>query len=163
MSTNEQTPLSQPTSAVRNMLGKEQVLQDLGTPSRRRDLKERLESRHVRSRSGSPEPRRHQSESPRKKGTERKTVFKRLEKGVFHRLGDKGKAYPRTRTIQGVGHTTVAAETPKAVTRVLAQKKQNLPLKNGVQKAGEGCLPQARRQGEEHVLILERFKASVIP
>ncbi|GKF89644.1 hypothetical protein Tco_0263607, partial [Tanacetum coccineum] len=57
-----------------------------------------------------------------------------MEKGVFHRLGDKGKAYPRTRTIQGVGHTTVAAETPKAVTRVLAQKKQNLPLKNVTKK-----------------------------
>ncbi|GKD57782.1 hypothetical protein Tco_1291169, partial [Tanacetum coccineum] len=27
-------------------------------------------------------------ESPKKKGSERKTVFKRLEKGVFHRLGD---------------------------------------------------------------------------
>ncbi|GKE71798.1 hypothetical protein Tco_1529870 [Tanacetum coccineum] len=32
------------------------------------------------------------SESPRKKGPEIKTVFKRLEKGVFHRLGDKGKS-----------------------------------------------------------------------
>nr|GEX55549.1 reverse transcriptase domain-containing protein [Tanacetum cinerariifolium] len=27
-----------------------------------------------------------------KKGPERRTVFKRLEKGVFHRLGDKGKS-----------------------------------------------------------------------
>nr|GEV11546.1 reverse transcriptase domain-containing protein [Tanacetum cinerariifolium] len=41
--------------------------------------------------SGSPEPRRDHSESPRKIGPERRTVFKRLEKGVFHRLGDKGK------------------------------------------------------------------------
>ncbi|GJV08539.1 hypothetical protein Tco_1346195 [Tanacetum coccineum] len=32
MSTNEQTPLSQPTFVVRNTLGKEQVLQDLGRP-----------------------------------------------------------------------------------------------------------------------------------
>ncbi|GJT29069.1 hypothetical protein Tco_0909344 [Tanacetum coccineum] len=32
MSTNEQTPLSQPTSIVRNTLGKEQVLQDQGMP-----------------------------------------------------------------------------------------------------------------------------------
>ncbi|GJV96854.1 hypothetical protein Tco_1548431, partial [Tanacetum coccineum] len=30
--------------------------------------------------------------SPKKKGPERKAVFKRLEKGVFHRLGDKGKS-----------------------------------------------------------------------
>ncbi|GKA29073.1 reverse transcriptase domain-containing protein [Tanacetum coccineum] len=148
MSTNEQTPLSQPTSAVRNTLGKEQVPQDLGrlasntalreycdrnyhqllpiiakkvhqkkvqqeklkavkarlnfeeasqhsesrTPSRRRDLKKRLGSRHVRSISGSPEPRRGHSKSLRKKSTERKTMFKRQDNGVFHRLGDKGKS-----------------------------------------------------------------------
>ncbi|GJS77333.1 reverse transcriptase domain-containing protein [Tanacetum coccineum] len=148
MSANEQTPLSQPTSAVRNTLGKDQVPQDLdrpasdaalreycdrnyhqllpiiaekvhqekvqqeklkavkarlnfeeasqhsesGTPSRRRDLKKRLGSRHVSSMSGSPEPRCGHSESPRKREPERKTVFKRLDKGVFHRLGDKGKS-----------------------------------------------------------------------
>ncbi|GJW02458.1 reverse transcriptase domain-containing protein [Tanacetum coccineum] len=148
MSTNGQTPLSQPTSVVRNTLGKEPVPQDpgrpisdealreycdrnyhqilpiiaekvhqekaqqeklkavkarlnfeetshhseSGTPIRRRGLKERLGPRYVRSRSGSPEPRRGRSESPKKKGSERKAVFKRLEKGVFHRLGDKGKS-----------------------------------------------------------------------
>ncbi|GJX90745.1 reverse transcriptase domain-containing protein [Tanacetum coccineum] len=148
MSTNEQTPPSQPTSAVRNMLGKEKVPQDLGrpasdvalreycdrnyhqllpiiaekvhqekaqqeklkavkaclnfeeasqhsesgTPSRRMDLKKRLGSRRVRSMSGSPEPRRGHSESPRKRDPKRKTVFKRLEKGVFYRLEDKGKS-----------------------------------------------------------------------
>nr|GEX51844.1 hypothetical protein [Tanacetum cinerariifolium] len=118
MSTNEQTPLSQPTSAVGNTLRKEQVQQDLGgpasdaalreyydrnyhqllpiiaekAPSRRRDLKKRLGSRYVRSMSESPEPRRGHSESPRKRDPERKTVFKRLEKGVFHRLRDKGKS-----------------------------------------------------------------------
>ncbi|GKA39727.1 reverse transcriptase domain-containing protein [Tanacetum coccineum] len=147
MSTNEQTPLSQPTSVVRNTLGKEQAQQDLvrpisdealreyydknyhqilpiiaemvhqekvqqeklkavkarlnfeetsrhsesGTPSRRRSLKERLEPRHARSMSGSPEPRHGRSKSPREKGPERRTMFKRLEKGVFHRLGDKEK------------------------------------------------------------------------
>ncbi|GJR61005.1 reverse transcriptase domain-containing protein [Tanacetum coccineum] len=65
---------------------------ELGTPIRRRDLKERLRPRFVRGRSGSPEPRRGRSESPKKKGSERKTVFKRLEKGVFHRIRDKGKS-----------------------------------------------------------------------
>ncbi|GKE67516.1 hypothetical protein Tco_1521677, partial [Tanacetum coccineum] len=113
MSTNEQTPLSQPTSVVRNTLGKDPVPQDLvtlisdealreycdrnyhqilsiivekvhqeklGTPIKRRGLKERLEPRHVRSRSGSPEPRRDHPKSPKKKGLERKAVFKRLEK-----------------------------------------------------------------------------------
>ncbi|GJV07196.1 reverse transcriptase domain-containing protein [Tanacetum coccineum] len=148
MSTNGQTSLIQPTSVVRNALGKEPVPQDpgrpifdealreyydrnyhqilpiiaekvhqekvqqeklkavkarlnfeetshhseSGTPTRRRGLKERLGLRHVRSRSGSPKPRRGRSESPKKKGSERKIVFKRLEKGVFHRLGDKEKS-----------------------------------------------------------------------
>ncbi|GKG05877.1 hypothetical protein Tco_0325963, partial [Tanacetum coccineum] len=41
--------------------------------------------------SESPKLRHNRSESPIKKGLERKTVFKRLEKGVFHRLGDKEK------------------------------------------------------------------------
>ncbi|GKA51552.1 hypothetical protein Tco_0744748 [Tanacetum coccineum] len=148
MSTNEQTPLSQPTSVVRNTLGKEPVSQDpgrlisdealreycdrnyhqilpiitekvhqekvqqeklkavkarlnfketsrhyeSGTPIKRRGLKERLGPRHVRSRSKSLEPRRDHPESPKKKGPERKAVFKRLEKSVFHRLGDRGKS-----------------------------------------------------------------------
>ncbi|GJY76748.1 reverse transcriptase domain-containing protein [Tanacetum coccineum] len=148
MSTNEQNPLSQPTSVMRNTLGKEPVLQDLGTPIsdealreyydrnyhhilpiiaekvhqekvqqeklkavkaclnfeeashqselgtpiKRRDLKERLRPKNVRGRSRSPEPRHGHYESPKKKGPERKAVFKRLEKGVFHRLGDKGNS-----------------------------------------------------------------------
>nr|GEY96806.1 reverse transcriptase domain-containing protein [Tanacetum cinerariifolium]GEY99186.1 reverse transcriptase domain-containing protein [Tanacetum cinerariifolium] len=60
-------------------------------PSKRRSLKEWRGSRHARSMSRSPKPRRGHSESPRKRGPERRTVFKRLEKGVFHRHGDKGK------------------------------------------------------------------------
>ncbi|GKA02711.1 hypothetical protein Tco_0675492, partial [Tanacetum coccineum] len=56
------------------------------------DLRKRLGSKHIRSVSGSPEPRRGRFESPRKRGPKRETVFKRLEKGVFHRLGDKEKS-----------------------------------------------------------------------
>ncbi|GKE02871.1 reverse transcriptase domain-containing protein [Tanacetum coccineum] len=63
-----------------------------GTLSRTRDVRKRLGSKRIRSVSGSPEPRRDRSESPRKKDLERKMVFKRLEKGVFHRLRDKGKS-----------------------------------------------------------------------
>ncbi|GJW21092.1 reverse transcriptase domain-containing protein [Tanacetum coccineum] len=40
MSTNEQTPLSQPTSVVRNTLGKEQASQDLGRPISDESLRE---------------------------------------------------------------------------------------------------------------------------
>ncbi|GJT11165.1 hypothetical protein Tco_0858207 [Tanacetum coccineum] len=61
------------------------------TPSRSRDIRKRLGLKVVRSVSGSPEPRRGRSESPRKRDPERKTVFKSLEKSVFHRLGDKEK------------------------------------------------------------------------
>ncbi|GKA75879.1 reverse transcriptase domain-containing protein [Tanacetum coccineum] len=56
--------------------------------SGRKNLKERLGPRHDRSMSGSPELRHGRSKSPRKKDSERGTVFKRLEKYVFHRLGE---------------------------------------------------------------------------
>ncbi|GJR88614.1 hypothetical protein Tco_0212625 [Tanacetum coccineum] len=120
MATNEQTPLSQPTSVVRNTLGKEPVPQDPGKPISDEALREYCDRNYhqilpiiaekghpsggkglmkcsaprlcERSRSGSPKPRRGRSESPNKKGSERKAMFKRLEKGVFHRLGDKGKS-----------------------------------------------------------------------
>ncbi|GJS50846.1 hypothetical protein Tco_0624208 [Tanacetum coccineum] len=62
-----------------------------GTPSRRRNLKERLGPRRACSMSGSSEPRHGRSKSPREKDLKRRTVFKRLEKGVFHMLGDKEK------------------------------------------------------------------------
>nr|GEY27418.1 reverse transcriptase domain-containing protein [Tanacetum cinerariifolium] len=79
--------------AVKARLNFEETSQhsESGTPSRRRYLKKRLGPRHARSMSRSPEPRHGHSESPRKRDPERKTVFKRLKKGVFHRLGDKGK------------------------------------------------------------------------
>nr|GEV90051.1 reverse transcriptase domain-containing protein [Tanacetum cinerariifolium] len=190
MSTNEQTPVSQPTSVVRNTLRKEQVSQELGesafdaalreycdrnyhkllpiiaekvhqekvqqeklkavkarlnfeepsqhselgTPSRRISLKERIGSKHVCSMSRSPEPRRGHSESPRKRGPERKITFKRLEKVYSTGSETRGIVHPHTQTIQGVDHTTVVVETLKAATRVLTQKKQSLLLKNVITK-----------------------------
>nr|GEX47252.1 reverse transcriptase domain-containing protein [Tanacetum cinerariifolium] len=58
---------------------------------RRRGLIKRLETRSICSESESLKPRRGRSESPRKKDPKIKMVFKRLEKGVFQRLGDKRK------------------------------------------------------------------------
>nr|GEY17196.1 reverse transcriptase domain-containing protein [Tanacetum cinerariifolium] len=80
--------------AVKARLNFEDVSQhsESGTPSRRRDLRKRLGSRRIHNVSGSPEPRRGRSESPRKRDPKRKTVFKRLKNCVFHRLGDKGKS-----------------------------------------------------------------------
>ncbi|GJT89463.1 hypothetical protein Tco_1071180 [Tanacetum coccineum] len=63
-----------------------------GTLSKRRDLKERLRPRYTCSVSRSPEPRRGRSESPRERDPKRKMIFKRLEKGVFHRLRDKERS-----------------------------------------------------------------------
>nr|GEU93594.1 reverse transcriptase domain-containing protein [Tanacetum cinerariifolium] len=56
------------------------------------DLKKRLGSKHACDMSESAEPRRGHSESQKEKEPKRKTVFKRLEKGVFHMLRDKGKS-----------------------------------------------------------------------
>ncbi|GJW69411.1 hypothetical protein Tco_0123835 [Tanacetum coccineum] len=80
--------------AVKARLNFEEVSQhsELGTPNRRKDLSKRLGSKHICSVFGSLRPRRGRSESPRKRDPERKTMFKRLEKGVFHRLGDKEKS-----------------------------------------------------------------------
>ncbi|GJT27505.1 hypothetical protein Tco_0907780 [Tanacetum coccineum] len=49
----------------------------------------RLAPKDARSMSRSPEPRHDRSRSPRRKDPERETVFRRLEKSVFHRLGVK--------------------------------------------------------------------------
>ncbi|GJR09260.1 reverse transcriptase domain-containing protein [Tanacetum coccineum] len=80
--------------AVKAHLNFEEVLQysESGTPSRMWDLKKRLESRGIRSMSRSLKPRRGRPNSPRKRVPKIKMVFKRKEKGVFHRLGDKGKS-----------------------------------------------------------------------
>nr|GEX47307.1 reverse transcriptase domain-containing protein [Tanacetum cinerariifolium] len=91
--------------AVKRRLNFEETSQhsESGTPSRRRDLKKRLGPRHARSMSESPEPRHGHSESPRKRDSKRKTVFKRLKKGVFHRLGGKGKTLSKSEGSAG-GH-----------------------------------------------------------
>nr|GEV18184.1 reverse transcriptase domain-containing protein [Tanacetum cinerariifolium] len=163
MSTNEQNPLSQPTSAVLNTLGKKQISQDmdrhvsdaalreycdrnyhqllpiiaekvhhekvqqeklkavkarlnfeevsqyfeLGTPSRRMDLRKRLGSRRIRSVSRKHEPRRGRPETPWKRDPKRKMVFKRLEK---------------------------VADILRVVTRAPTQEEKSLPLRNSITK-----------------------------
>ncbi|GJR22363.1 hypothetical protein Tco_0970890 [Tanacetum coccineum] len=79
--------------AVKARLNFEETSQyfESGAPSRRRDVRKRLRPKEARSMSRSPEPRRDRSRSPKRKDPERETMFRRLEKGVFHRLGDKEK------------------------------------------------------------------------
>ncbi|GJX13961.1 hypothetical protein Tco_0205719, partial [Tanacetum coccineum] len=190
MSTNEQTPLSQPTSSVRNTLGKEKAPQDLarpisdeamreycdknyhqilliiaekmhqekvqqeklkavkarlnfkeasrhsesGTPSRRRSLKERLGPRCAHIISGSPEPRHCRSKSPRDKDPERRTMFRRLEKGVFHRLGDKEKnVFAHSRDSRHMSYHSSRRDT-ESYTKVLTPGKQKLLSRNIIAK-----------------------------
>ncbi|GKC06637.1 hypothetical protein Tco_0998247, partial [Tanacetum coccineum] len=82
------------SSLVKDLLNFEEVSRhsESGTLSRKRDLRKRIGSRRICSMPGSPKLIHGRSESPRKKDPKRKLVFKRLEKGVFHRLGDKGKS-----------------------------------------------------------------------
>ncbi|GJS63987.1 hypothetical protein Tco_0678551 [Tanacetum coccineum] len=79
--------------AVKARLNFEETSQysESGAPSRRKDVGKRLGLKDARSMSRSPEPRHNRSRSPRRKDPERETIFRRLEKGVFHRLGDKEK------------------------------------------------------------------------
>nr|GEY18458.1 reverse transcriptase domain-containing protein [Tanacetum cinerariifolium] len=119
--------------AVKARLNFEKASQysESGTPSRRRSLKERLGSRHVHSMSRSPGPRRGHSESPRKRDPERKTVFKKLEKGVFHRLRDKGKS---TSAYSNDSRRQSYHSSRRNTERVLAQEKQSLLPKNIITK-----------------------------
>ncbi|GKF56701.1 hypothetical protein Tco_0167041 [Tanacetum coccineum] len=79
--------------AVKSRLNFEETSQysESGAPSIRRDVRKRLGPKDAHSMSRSPEPRRNRSRSRRRKDPKRETVFRRLEKGVFHRLGDKEK------------------------------------------------------------------------
>ncbi|GJY01793.1 hypothetical protein Tco_0359945 [Tanacetum coccineum] len=58
---------------------------------------------------------------------------------------------PHTRDIQGVGHTTVAAETLKAATRVLALEEQNFLLRNIITKEH----PREKRKGCQKVKVAQ--------
>nr|GEY50375.1 reverse transcriptase domain-containing protein [Tanacetum cinerariifolium] len=123
-----------PPSVAQKRQGNKTQYSESETPNRRRNLKERLGTRYARTRFGSPEPRHGRSKSPREKGPERRTMFKRLEKGVFHRLGERRRMCSHIQEAQSESHTTVVAGTHKAATKVLALKKQKLLLRNIVTK-----------------------------
>nr|GEZ25719.1 reverse transcriptase domain-containing protein [Tanacetum cinerariifolium] len=97
-----------------------------GTPSRRRDLKKRHGTRHTRGMSESPKQGAvipsHQGKEIRKENW----CSKGWEKVYSTGSETRGRVHPHTQTIQGVDHTTVAAETLKAATSALAQEKQSL-------------------------------------
>nr|GFB37586.1 reverse transcriptase domain-containing protein [Tanacetum cinerariifolium] len=76
--------------AIKARLNFEEASQysESGAPSKRRNLKERLGSRCARSISGSPKPRHGHSESPRKRGPERRTQSSGKDQA---KLAKKGK------------------------------------------------------------------------
>ncbi|GJU40284.1 hypothetical protein Tco_1193241 [Tanacetum coccineum] len=100
-------------------------------------VRERREcTRRRRNRSGSPKPRRGRSESPKKKGSERKTVFKRLKKVYFTGSEIKRRLCLYTQATQGVGRTAVATGTLKAATKVPDQEQRTSPRKRHYNKRG---------------------------
>ncbi|GJX93365.1 hypothetical protein Tco_0347951 [Tanacetum coccineum] len=154
MSTNEQTPLSQPTSVMRNTLGKEQVPQDVGRPMSNEALLEYCDKNYhqiliiiaekvhqekvqqeklkaVKVRLNFKEASQH-SES----GTlsRRRDLKERLRPRHARSSDTRRRVCPHTREIQGVGHTMAATETLKAATRTLAPEKHNLLLRNIITK-----------------------------
>nr|GEY23678.1 leucine-rich repeat-containing protein [Tanacetum cinerariifolium] len=158
--------ICKPTFVVRNTLGKDQVLQDLGGPASDAALREycdrnnhqllpvmaekvHQEKEHRAERGASrkgldpnisaacPEALKQGAVIPshqEKEVQKRKRCSKGWKKVYFTGSETKGGVHPHTQTIQGVDHTTIAAETLKAATRVLAQKKRSLLLKNVITK-----------------------------
>nr|GFA89574.1 hypothetical protein [Tanacetum cinerariifolium] len=84
--------------------------------------------------SKSLDPRRGHFESPKKRGPERRTVFKDWRNMCSTGLETRRRVRPRTRTTQSFGHITAATETLKAATKVLVQGKRSLLLKNFIAK-----------------------------
>nr|GEZ29828.1 reverse transcriptase domain-containing protein [Tanacetum cinerariifolium] len=81
---------------------------------------------------------RNQQRSERKQDRKKIQKEKRCSKGwrrVYYTGSEtRQRLCPYTRMIQGVSHTTVAAEALKAVTKVPAREKQSLLLKNIITK-----------------------------
>nr|GEU92838.1 hypothetical protein [Tanacetum cinerariifolium] len=121
MSTNEQTPVSQPTSVVRNTLGKEQERRAEGGASRKgSDLD--MPAACLEAVSQDAAILNHQG----KKVQKEEQCSKDWRKVCSTGLETRRRVRSRTRTSQSVDHTTVDTETLKATTRVLAQEKQSL-------------------------------------
>ncbi|GJW29605.1 hypothetical protein Tco_0046480 [Tanacetum coccineum] len=123
MSTNEQNPLSQPTFVVRNTLGKEPVLQDPGRPIPDEALPHIIPSQEHQSKEG-----------VLRKGSDQGFGKENGVQKIGIGLEIRGRVYPCTQMTQGVGHTTVAAETLKVATKVLVQEQRNPLLRDVITK-----------------------------
>ncbi|GKB68285.1 hypothetical protein Tco_0929697 [Tanacetum coccineum] len=182
MSTNEQTPLSQPTSVVRNTLEKEPVPQDSGKPISDEALQEYCDRNYhqiLPIRKSAPK----EEEGVSRKGSDQgmsaadpevlsqgvaasSHLRKKVRKGKWCSKGWKmvystgsetrGRMYPCTQTTQGVGHTTVAAEPLKVATKVLVQEQRN-PLPRDVITNGH---PREERRSCQKVKVVREVIGS---
>nr|GEX67171.1 reverse transcriptase domain-containing protein [Tanacetum cinerariifolium] len=131
MSTNEQTPLSQPTSAVRNTLGKEQTPQDLVRPISDEALREYRDKNYHQILPIIAE-KVHQEHVQQEK---LKAVKSRLNFEELSRHSESGTPSRRRSLKERLGHRHArTTETLKAATRVLALEKQKLVSRNIVTK-----------------------------
>ncbi|GJX10893.1 reverse transcriptase domain-containing protein [Tanacetum coccineum] len=135
MSTNEQTPLSQPTSIVRNMLGKEQVPQNLDGSIFDEDLHEYCDKNY------------HQILL-----IIAKKVHQEKERRADGRTSKKGS------------DLEMLAEGPKVLSRGAAvpSHQKKVHKEEQCSKGSKRVYSKARRQGEECVHTFERFKAHII-
>ncbi|GJT96996.1 hypothetical protein Tco_1092514 [Tanacetum coccineum] len=147
--------------AVKARLNFEETSQhsESGATSRRRDVRKRLGPKDARSMSRSPEPKR--ARSPRRKDPEKETVFRRLEKGVFHRLGDKEKgmsAYSGSSRRQSYhssrGDTESYYQSSRSRGTEPAPKRHQRPHKTGT-------IPLRKRVWEEDALCYGKFKIGI--
>ncbi|GKD89053.1 hypothetical protein Tco_1364560 [Tanacetum coccineum] len=162
MSTNEQTPFSQPTPAVRDMLGKEQVPQDLGRLASDAALREYCDRNYHQLLPIIAE-KVHQEKVQQEK---LKAVKAHLNFEEASQHSESGTPSERRdlKKMFGSRHVRSMSGIPKPRRGHFESPRKKEPeRKNGIQKAGKGCISQARRQGEVYIRILERFKASIIP
>nr|GEY12999.1 hypothetical protein [Tanacetum cinerariifolium] len=130
MSTNEQTPLSQPTSAVQNTLRKEQIPQDLDRPAFDAALREYCDRNYHQLLPILAE-KVHQEKVQQEKLKAVKACLN-FEEVSQH---SESRTPSRKRTSRkGLDLDSSRVDTEKAATRVLAQGKQSLLLKNVITK-----------------------------
>nr|GEW42310.1 reverse transcriptase domain-containing protein [Tanacetum cinerariifolium] len=146
MSTNEQTQPSQPTSAVRNTLEKEQALENLVRPISDEALREYCDKNcHQILPIIAEKLHQEKAQQEKLKAVKARLNFEetsqysesktpRRRRNLKERLGPRRRMRPHIQEARSGSHTTLVAETLKAATKVLALKKQKLLPRNVARK-----------------------------
>ncbi|GJR80868.1 reverse transcriptase domain-containing protein [Tanacetum coccineum] len=131
MSTNEQTPLSQPTSAVRNTLGKEQAPQDSVKPVSDEALREYCDKNYHQILPIIAEKVHQEKVQQEKlKAVKARLNFEEASRHSSRHISKeiRKRMCPHIQKTQGRSHAIVVAETQKVATKVLAlEKHKSLP------------------------------------